>query len=170
MGIRGFFDQIEPNFDKGGKWERYYPVYEAVESILYTPKTVTTVAPHARSHIDMKRIMTYVVIATIPAILVGLYNVGYQTNTAIATFGATGWRAWIIDALGIGFDPTNPIANVLHGSLYFLPIYATTLLFGGLCEVAFAVVRKHEINEGFLVSSMLYALIMPPNVPLWQVA
>ncbi|MEM7741967.1 MAG: NADH:ubiquinone reductase (Na(+)-transporting) subunit B, partial [Pseudomonadota bacterium] len=121
-------------------------------------------------HIDMKRIMTYVVIATIPAILVGLYNVGYQTNTAIATFGAAGWRAWIIDALGIGFDPTNPLANVLHGSLYFLPIYATTLLFGGLCEVAFAVVRKHEINEGFLVSSMLYALIMPPNVPLWQVA
>lgn len=170
MSVRSFFDRIEPRFTKGGQWERYYPVYEAIESILYTPKTVTTVAPHARSHIDMKRIMTYVVIATIPAILVGLYNVGYQTNTSIATFGATGWRAWLIEAFGIGFNPANPFANVVHGALYFLPIYITTLVFGGICEVAFAVVRKHEINEGFLVSSMLYALIMPPNVPLWQVA
>ncbi len=170
MSVRSFFDRIEPRFTKGGQWERYYPVYEAIESILYTPKTVTTVAPHARSHIDMKRIMTYVVIATIPAILVGLYNVGFQTNTAIATFGATGWRAWLIEAFGIGFNPANPFANVVHGALYFLPIYITTLVFGGICEVAFAVVRKHEINEGFLVSSMLYALIMPPNVPLWQVA
>lgn len=170
MSVRSFFDRIEPRFTKGGQWERYYPVYEAIESILYTPKTVTTVAPHARSHIDMKRIMTYVVIATIPAILVGLYNVGYQTNTSIATFGATGWRAWLLEAFGIGFNPANPFANLVHGALYFLPIYITTLVFGGICEVAFAVVRKHEINEGFLVSSMLYALIMPPNVPLWQVA
>ncbi|MEM9285505.1 MAG: NADH:ubiquinone reductase (Na(+)-transporting) subunit B, partial [Pseudomonadota bacterium] len=71
---------------------------------------------------------------------------------------------------GVGFNPENPFANIAHGALYFLPIYATTLFFGGVCEVAFAVVRKHEVNEGFLVSSMLYALVMPPNVPLWQVA
>ena len=170
MSIRSFFDRIEPDFTKGGKWERYYPVYEAIESILYTPKTVTTVAPHARSHIDMKRIMTYVVIATIPALLVGLYNVGFQTNTAIATFGASGWRAGLLDFFGIGFNPANPFANMIHGALYFLPIYITTLFFGGIAEVVFSVVRKPEINEGFLVSSMLYALILPPNVPLWQVA
>ncbi|MEL6487968.1 MAG: RnfABCDGE type electron transport complex subunit D, partial [Pseudomonadota bacterium] len=141
MSVRSFFDRIEPRFTKGGQWERYYPVYEAIESILYTPKTVTTVAPHARSHIDMKRIMTYVVIATMPAILVGLYNVGYQTNTSIATFGATGWRAWLLEAFGIGFNPANPFANLVHGALYFLPIYITTLVFGGIYEVAFAVVR-----------------------------
>ena len=170
MGLRGFFDRLEPQFTKGGKYERFFPVYEMVESIFYTPKTVTTVAPHARSHIDMKRIMTYVVISTIPAIIVGLYNVGWQTNNAIATFGASGWRAWIIDGLGIGFNPANPFANIAHGLLYFLPIYVTTLFFGGICEVAFAVTRKHEVNEGFLVTSMLYTLIMPPNVPLWQVA
>ncbi|MEM1380726.1 MAG: NADH:ubiquinone reductase (Na(+)-transporting) subunit B [Pseudomonadota bacterium] len=170
MGLRTFFDRVEPQFSKGGKWERYFPVYEMVESIFYTPKTVTTVAPHARSHIDMKRIMTYVVIATVPAIIVGLYNVGWQTNSAIATFGPSGWRAWIIEALGIGFNPANPLANLAHGFLYFLPIYITTLVAGGLCEVAFAVTRKHEVNEGFLVTSMLYTLIMPPNVPLWQVA
>ena len=90
MSIRGFFDRLEPHFTKGGKYEKFYSVYEMVESFLYTPKTVTTVAPHARSYVDMKRIMTYVVIATIPCILMALYNTGYQTNMAIAEHGASG--------------------------------------------------------------------------------
>ncbi len=170
MGLRSFFDSIEPHFEKGGKYEKYFPVYEMVESFLYTPKTVTTVAPHARSYIDMKRIMTYVVIATIPCILVGLYNVGLQANTALQTLPASGWRAAIIEALGVGFNPNNPFANLFHGLLYFLPIYLTTLIAGGIFEVIFATVRGHEVNEGFLVSSMLYALILPPTAPLWQVA
>lgn len=170
MGLRSIFDSIEPHFEKGGKWERFFPIYEMVESFAFTPKTVTTVAPHARSYIDMKRIMTYVVIATIPCILMALYNTGYQTNLAIAEFGASGWRAWIIETAGIGFDPNNPFANLIHGLLYFLPIYVTTLVAGGVFEVVFATVRKHEVNEGFLVSSMLYALIVPATTPLWQVA
>ncbi|WP_299604964.1 NADH:ubiquinone reductase (Na(+)-transporting) subunit B [uncultured Tateyamaria sp.] len=170
MGLRNFFDRIEPQFTKGGKWERYFPIYEMVESFLYTPKTVTTAAPHARSYIDMKRIMTYVVLATVPCILMALYNTGYQTNLAIAEFGPSGWRAAIIGGLGIGFNPLNPLANMLHGLLYFLPIYIVTLVAGGIFEVIFATVRKHEVNEGFLVSSMLYALILPATTPLWQVA
>ncbi|MCK7613637.1 NADH:ubiquinone reductase (Na(+)-transporting) subunit B [Roseibium sediminicola] len=170
MGLRNFFDRIEPHFVKGGRYEKLFPVYEMVESFIYTPKTVTTAAPHARSYVDMKRIMTYVVIATIPCILVGLYNVGFQVNSAIAVHGASGWRAFIIEALGIGFDPANPFANFVHGALYFLPIYITTLVVGGIWEVIFATVRGHEVNEGFLVTSMLYALILPPSAPLWQVA
>ena len=170
MGLRNFFDRIEPNFTKGGKYEKLFPIYEMVESFLYTPKTVTTAAPHARSYVDMKRIMTYVVIATIPAILMGLYNVGLQTNMAIAEHGAEGWRAAILGALGIGFNPMNPMANILHGAMYFLPIYLTTLVVGGIWEVIFATVRGHEVNEGFLVTSMLFALILPPSAPLWQVA
>lgn len=170
MGLRSFFDRIEPHFEKGGKYEKYFPIYEMVESFIYTPKTVTTVAPHARSYVDMKRIMTYVVIATIPCILMALYNTGYQTNLAIAEFGASGWRAAIIDMLGIGFNPANPFANMMHGLLYFLPIYIVTLVAGGIFEVIFATVRNHEVNEGFLVSSMLYALIVPATTPLWQVA
>ncbi len=170
MGLRNFFDRIEPHFLKGGKYEQYFPIYEMVESFLYTPKTVTTVAPHARSYIDMKRIMTYVVLATIPCIMMALYNTGYQTNVAIAEFGASGWRAAIIEGLGIGFNYNNPIANMLHGLLYFLPIYIVTLVAGGVFEVIFATVRKHEVNEGFLVSSMLYTLILPATTPLWQVA
>ncbi|MEP2639983.1 NADH:ubiquinone reductase (Na(+)-transporting) subunit B [Roseobacter sp.] len=170
MGLRNVFDRVEPHFEKGGKWERYFPMYEMVESFLYTPKTVTTVAPHARSYIDMKRIMTYVVLATVPCILMALYNTGYQSNVAIAQFGPSGWRAWIIETAGIGFNAANPVANMLHGLLYFLPIYITTLVAGGIFEVVFATVRKHEVNEGFLVSSMLYALILPATTPLWQVA
>ncbi|MEM6744717.1 MAG: NADH:ubiquinone reductase (Na(+)-transporting) subunit B, partial [Pseudomonadota bacterium] len=171
MALRDFFDRIEPNFERGGRWERWFPVYEMVESFLYTPKTVTAAAPHARSYIDMKRIMTYVVIATIPCIVMGLFNVGYQANAAIASgFEPTGWRAAILQTLGIGFNPWNPIANILHGALYFLPIYIVTLAAGGTFEVIFATVRKHEVNEGFLVSSMLYALILPATTPLWQVA
>ncbi|QBF30240.1 NADH:ubiquinone reductase (Na(+)-transporting) subunit B [Thalassococcus sp. S3] len=170
MGLRNFFDRVEPHFEKGGKWERYFPIYEMVESFLYTPKTVTKVAPHARSYIDMKRIMTYVVLATVPCILMALYNTGYQTNLAIAEYGSSGWRAWIIETAGIGFNPANPLANMLHGLLYFLPIYITTLVAGGIFEVIFATVRKHEVNEGFLVTSMLYTLILPATTPLWQVA
>ncbi|MEC7764933.1 MAG: NADH:ubiquinone reductase (Na(+)-transporting) subunit B [Pseudomonadota bacterium] len=170
MGLRNFFDRIEPNFVKGGKYERYFPIYEMVESFLFTPKTVTTAAPHARSYVDMKRIMTYVVIATVPCILFGMYNVGLQTNMAIAEFGASGWRAWIIETLGIGFNANNALANVLHGALYFLPIYIVTLAAGGLWEVLFATIRRHEVNEGFLVTSMLYTLILPASTPLWQVA
>ena len=170
MGLRSFFDGIEPHFEKGGKWEKYFPIYEMVESFLYTPKTVTTMAPHARAYIDMKRIMTYVVIATIPCILMAMYNTGLQTNNAISTLGASGWRAAIIEALGIGFNPANPLANILHGALYFFPIYIVTLVAGGIAEVIFATIRRHEVNEGFLVTSMLYTLIMPATTPLWQVA
>ncbi len=170
MGLRNFFDRIEPHFEKGGQYEKLFPIYEMVESFLYTPKTVTTVAPHARSYIDMKRIMTYVVIATIPCILVGLYNVGLQANTALQSLEATGIRASIIEAIGVGFNPENPLANFIHGLSYFLPIYITTLVVGGIWEVVFATVRGHEVNEGFLVSSMLFALILPPTIPLWQVA
>ncbi len=173
MGLRSFFDRIEPNFTKGGKYEKYFPIYEMVESFIYTPKTVTTVAPHARSYVDMKRIMTYVVIATIPAILWGMYNTGYQANSAIATLGpdsATGWRIAILQMFGISLNPDSIFANVVHGLMYFLPIYITTLVAGGIFEVIFATVRGHEVNEGFLVTSMLYTLIMPATAPLWQVA
>jgi Na+-transporting NADH:ubiquinone oxidoreductase subunit B len=173
MGLRSFFDDIEPNFVKGGKYEKYFPIYEMIETILYTGKTVTKVAPHARSFVDMKRIMTYVVISTIPCILWSFYNTGLQTNLALSGLGdAThiGWRIWIIETLGVSLNPNSVLANMFHGMLYFIPIYLTTLVAGGICEVVFATIRGHEVNEGFLVSSMLFALTMPASAPLWQVA
>ncbi|WP_119309319.1 NADH:ubiquinone reductase (Na(+)-transporting) subunit B [Cohaesibacter haloalkalitolerans] len=173
MGLRNFFDSIEPHFHKGGKLHRYFALYEMVESFIYTPKMVTRAAPHARDDIDLKRVMSYVVIATFPCVLMALYNTGYQTNSAIASMGLSevaGWRAWVINLLGIGFDPNSIFANLVHGLLYFLPIYIFTLAAGGIVEVIFAIVRGHEINEGFFVTSMLYALIVPASTPLWMVS
>ena len=173
MGLRNFFDSIEPHFHKGGKLERYFAIYEMVESFIYTPKSVTKAAPHARDDIDLKRVMSYVVVATFPCVLWALYNTGYQANSAIQQLGITeveGWRAWVLSALGIGFNPGNIFANMMHGLMYFLPIYVVTLAAGGLIEVIFAIVRGHEINEGFFVTSMLFALILPASTPLWMVA
>jgi Na+-transporting NADH:ubiquinone oxidoreductase subunit B len=173
VGLRSFFDSIEPNFEKGGRYEKYYPIYEMIETILYTGKSVTKAAPHARSFVDMKRIMTYVVISTIPCILWAFYNTGLQTNIGLAELGDTshvGWRIFVIKMLGVSLNPDSILGNMLHGMLYFMPIYIVTLVAGGICEVVFATVRGHEVNEGFLVSSMLFALTMPASAPLWQVA
>lgn len=173
MGLRDKFDAIEPLFLKGGKYEKFYAVYEMVDTIFYSPKTVTQVAPHARASLDLKRMMVYVFLATFPCIIWGLYNTGYQANTALAELGqvsAAGWRGWILDALGIGISPDNLFACFMHGFLYFFPIYVVTMAAGGICEVIFAVIRGHEVNEGFFVTSILYVLILPASTPLWQVA
>ena len=173
MGLRQWLDSIEPLFLKGGRFERYYAIYEMVDTLLYTPKTVTQFAPHVRVSLDLKRAMTYVVLATIPCVLWGLWNTGFQANLALAELGLDGiggWRGWIVETFGIGYDPYNPLACFIHGFLYFFPIYVVTLAAGGMCEVAFAMVRGHEVNEGFFVTSILYVLILPATTPLWQVA
>lgn len=173
MGLQQWLDSIEPLFLKGGQFERYYAIYEMVDTLLYTPKTVTQFAPHVRVSLDLKRAMTYVVLATIPCVLWGLWNTGIQANLALAELGLDGiggWRGWILETFGIGYDPSNPLACFIHGFLYFFPIYVVTLAAGGMCEVAFAMVRGHEVNEGFFVTSILYVLILPATTPLWQVA
>ena len=173
MSLRSYFNSLEPHFEKGGKYEKYYPIFEMVETIFFTSNTVTKVAPHARSFVDMKRVMTYVVISTIPCIMWALYNTGLQTNTALASVDIqnhSGWRIALLQLTGLGIDSESFISNVFHGLLYFLPIYLTTLIAGGVCEVTFATIRGHEVNEGFLVSSMLFALTLPASTPLWQVA
>ena len=173
MAFRKFFNSVEPLFQKDGKYEKFYPIFEMVETIFYTSSTVTKAAPHARSFVDMKRIMTYVVIATIPCVLWAFYNTGLQTNIALSNVNlndVSGWRIFLIKITGLGINPDNILANLIHGALYFLPIYFVTLLAGGIWEVLFATVRGHEVNEGFLVSSMLFTLTLPASTPLWQVA
>ena len=171
--LRRFLDRIEPSFQKGGPYHKYFAVFEMVDTFLYSPADTTRGSPHVRDGIDLKRLMTYVVISTLPVILMMLWNTGHQANLAMAEMGMTqldGWRGSIISYLGIGFDPNSMSASMFHGLLYFLPIYLTTLLAGGAFEVLFAAVRNHEVNEGFLVTSMLYTLILPASTPLWQVA
>jgi Na+-transporting NADH:ubiquinone oxidoreductase subunit B len=116
--------------------------------------------------------MITVAMALGPIVLMALYNTGLQANNALASAGleATGWRADLIRAIGLGFDPSNMLHNFFHGFMWFFPVFLVTQIAGGTCELIFSVIRKHEINEGFLVSGLLYPLILPPTIPLWQVA
>ncbi|OGA96581.1 MAG: NADH:ubiquinone reductase (Na(+)-transporting) subunit B [Burkholderiales bacterium RIFCSPHIGHO2_12_FULL_61_11] len=170
--MRRLLESVKPMFSKGGRFEKYHALYEMVDTFLYTPANSTFAAPHVRDAIDLKRLMSYVVIALIPCIVWSWFNTGYQANLVLQELSIIkdDWRAIVLHTLGIGFDPANILANAAHGFLYFFPIYLTTLIVGGFCEMVFTVIRKHEINEGFLVTSMLFALTLPPDMPLWMVA
>ncbi len=173
MGLRRFLDQLHPHFAKGGRYQRFHALYEMIDTALYSPADVTRAAPHVRDALDLKRVMILVVLASTPAMLVGVWNVGYQANLAMASLGidaAPGWRGALLGLLGVGYDPGSVVACLMHGLAYFLPLYLVTLAAGGLWEVLFAGVRNHEINEGFLVTSWLFALTLPPTTPLWQAA
>jgi Na+-transporting NADH:ubiquinone oxidoreductase subunit B len=165
---------MHPWFADGGKLEKLYPAFEAIDTFLYTPKDVTRGASHIRDAMDLKRMMITVVVALTPCFYMALSNTGYQANLAIAENRATGpldnWREAILTSLGRAHDPTSWLDNVTLGALYFLPVYAMTVAIGGMWEGLFSVVRRHEINEGFLVTSALFPLTLPPTIPLWQVA
>ena len=138
-------------FGKGRPLEKFFPFFEAIDTFLLTPGTKTKKAPHVRDTVDLKRVMIFVVIALVPCILMGFYNTGYQIQTAKGlTYSFLGCF-WL-------------------GILKVLPIILVAYMAGGFWEGLFSVIRKHEINEGFLVTGILYALILPPTIPLWQVA
>tara|TARA_Y100001968_G_scaffold229599_1_gene212403 strand:+ start:789 stop:1943 length:1155 start_codon:yes stop_codon:yes gene_type:complete len=145
--LRSFLDKIKPLFEKDGKYEYFYPLYDALDTFLYTPDSVTKNGPHIRDSIDLKRSMIFVVIAMIPAILFGIFNVGYQEDSS-----------------------RTVLENFLSGLMTVGPIIIVSYSVGGFWEVVFALVRKHEVNEGFLVTGMLIPLVMPPTIPLWMVA
>lgn len=171
--LRKFLDRIEPLFSRGGRFEGYQALYEMVDTLLYSPPDVSRHQPHVRDAIDLKRVMGLVVVGVMPCALMAMWNTGYQANLAIQELGLPtpgDWRGALMSALGIGHDPHDPVAATFCGLLYFLPIYAMTILAGGLWEVLFAGIRNHEINEGFFVTSILYALTLPATTPLWQVA
>ena len=173
QGLRRFLDRLEPVFSKGGRFERFHALFEMVDTLFYSPPDVTRGSPHVRDALDLKRVMILVVFAVTPCVLVAMWNTGYQANTAIASLGLTGvegWRGAVLAVLGAGYDASNVYDCMLHGFLYFFPIYAVTMAAGGFWEVLFSGVRNHEINEGFFVTSMLYTLILPASIPLWQVA
>lgn len=174
MGLRAFLDKIEHNFEKGGKYEKWYALYEAADTIFYRPSSVTKTTAHVRDGVDLKRIMITVWMCAFPAMFFGMWNIGYQANSIFAASpelleAQDGWRMALTGMLA-GFDPGSVWDNMIQGATWFLPIYMVTFIAGGFWEVLFASIRRHEVNEGFFVTSILFALILPPSIPLWQVA
>jgi Na+-transporting NADH:ubiquinone oxidoreductase subunit B len=172
MGLRSLLDRAAPHFEKGGRFQKMYPLYEAVDTGLFSPPNVTNNTSHVRDGIDLKRIMITVWVCTFPAMFFGMYNIGLQANLAIAGDATLieGWREILIQLVGAGHDAGSIFDNIAFGAAYFLPVYAVIFLVGGFWEVLFATVRRHEVNEGFFVTSVLFALILPPSIPLWQAA
>ncbi|WP_439107078.1 NADH:ubiquinone reductase (Na(+)-transporting) subunit B [Congregibacter sp.] len=171
MALRKWLDGVEHHFQDGGRYQNFYPLFEAVDTIFYKPSSVTRSTAHVRDGIDLKRIMITVWLAAFPAMFYGMYNLGFQANEVLAVTGGSvdGWRGSLIATFG-GNDSANIWHNMWFGALYFVPIYFVTFAVGGFWEVLFAIKRGHEINEGFFVTSILFALICPPDLPLWQAA
>ena len=170
MGLRSTLDNLEPHFKPGGKYESWYALYEAVDTIFYSPSSVTKSSAHVRDGIDLKRIMITVWFCTFPAMFYGMYNIGYQANEVIAAGGYSleGWRGAIVASLG-GFDPNSLWDNFLRGGPF-----PSTVCHHVYCRWFLgSLVRNeagHEINEGFFVTSILFTLTLPPDLPLWQAA
>lgn len=145
-------NKVKPHFQKGGKLEKYYYAYDAHETLLFVPDHVTKSGSHIRDFFDQKRMMVTVVFAMIPALIFGIYNTGYQFY------------------ISQGMSDPAFIDCFIKGAWYVLPILAVTYIVGLTLEMGFALIRKHEVSEGFLVSGLLITLIVPATIPLWQVA
>jgi Na+-transporting NADH:ubiquinone oxidoreductase subunit B len=150
--LRDALDKAKHNFEKGGKWEKYYYVFEAFDTFAFVPNTTTPAkGAQIRDAVDMKRLMMTVIIAMIPCLIFGIYNVGYQHFLAIGQEATAGEIIWI-------------------GLVQVIPIIIVSYASGLAVEFIFATLRRHPVNEGFLVTGMLIPLVMPPDIPLWQVA
>jgi Na+-transporting NADH:ubiquinone oxidoreductase subunit B len=172
--LRNALDQVGHHFEKGGRFARFFPLYEAVDTFFYSPSEITRTGAHVRDAIDLKRMMILVVIAAFPCVFMAMYNTGLQANLALDPARAAelvGWRHDVLRLLGVGYSATSIGANVIHGALYFLPLYIVTMVVGLSWEAAFSIIRGHGgINEGFFVTGILFPLILPPTTPLWQAA
>ena len=150
--LRNLVDRIKPTFEKGGKLGFLHSTFDAFETFLFVPNTVTRRGSHVRDCVVLKRVMIMVVLALVPAMLFGIWNTGYQHKLA---FGLTDWTFWNV---------------VLYGLAKVLPLYVVSYLVGLGIEFVSAQIKGHEVNEGYLVSGMLIPLIVPVDVPLWMLA
>jgi Na+-transporting NADH:ubiquinone oxidoreductase subunit B len=170
VGLRKILDDAEHHFQEGGRFQNWYALYEVFDTFLYSPSSVTRTTAHVRDGIDLKRMMITVWLAAFPAMFYGMYNLGFQATDVMASgTQVAGWHGYLIELLG-GYDASNLWHCFWYGAVFFVPIYATTFLVGIAWEILFAMKRGHEVNEGFFVTSILFALTCPPDIPLWQVA
>ena len=169
--LRSVNASIKPRFMPGGTQAKWFPIYDAIENFIFssTHKTINPI--HVRDSIDIQRIMVIVWLAAFPAMFFGMYNIGNQTLDYFSLAevqNSNDWHHIFINF--VGYTNDTFFTRMWIGAVYFIPIYAVTFAVGILWEILFAVVRKHEINEGLFVSSILFALSCPPDLPLWQAA
>ena len=172
MWLRDVLDNIEPHFETGGRFEKFYSVYEMVDTIFYSPGHVTKTSSHVRDAVDMKRVMTTVWWCAFFPMFAGMYYTGLQANLAMDAMGVEtleGWRGVLLELVA-GYDVDSIWDSVVYGAMFFVPIYMVVFVVGGLWEVVIATIRGHEVNEGFFVTSILFSLIVPASLPLWQAA
>ncbi|ETR70022.1 MAG: Na+-transporting NADH:ubiquinone oxidoreductase subunit B [Candidatus Magnetoglobus multicellularis str. Araruama] len=149
--LKQLFEKLEPHFMGSGKYKALEPLFDATKTLFFFPSPKTKASPFIRDNLDLKRYMSFVILALLPALLFGMYNTGFQSGLA------QGHQFGIIQSF-------------IVGAYYVLPIIIVSYGVGFLWEIIFAVIRKHKISEGFLVSGLLFPLILPPTIPLWQVA
>ncbi|MBN2887963.1 MAG: NADH:ubiquinone reductase (Na(+)-transporting) subunit B [Deltaproteobacteria bacterium] len=159
-------DELKPHFEKGGKWQKYSALHEAIDTTLYSPADVTTGATHVRDSINHKRVMSIIMLALLPCIMMAMWNSGFQENLTLNQMLAAGQ----INSLPGFSDSTSILANLITGAGLFLPVLFVALLTQAVWVTVFAAMRKKSIDAGFLVTATLIALLMPPTAPLWQVA
>ena len=169
--LRSINESIKPKFMHGGAQAKWFPIYDAIENFIFSSTNKTTNPIHVRDSIDIQRIMVIVWLAAFPAMFFGMYNIGNQTLDYLTLVGSANTNDWHHVLINlVGYSNDSFITKMWIGAVYFVPIYAVTFAVGILWEILFAVVRKHEINEGLFVSSILFALSCPPDLPLWQAA
>ena len=169
--LRSVNNKVKSDYMPGGSKAKWFPIYDAIENFIFSSTKKTANPIHVRDAIDIQRIMVTVWLAAFPAMFFGMYNIGNQTLEYLTLIGSSNSNDWhhIIINL-VGYSQDSFISKMWIGAVYFIPIYAVTFAVGILWEILFAVVRKHEINEGLFVSSILFALSCPPDLPLWQAA
>jgi len=169
--LRSLNETIKPRFMPGGAQAKWFPIYDALENFIFSSTHKTTNPIHVRDSIDIQRIMVIVWLAAFPAMFFGMYNIGNQTLEYLTLVGSANTNDWHHALINlVGYSNDSFLTKMWIGAVYFVPIYAVTFAVGILWEILFAVVRKHEINEGLFVSSILFALSCPPDLPLWQAA
>ena len=149
--LKRLFDANRPHFESGGRLEKLHPLFDAVETVAFHPALPTKADAHVRDSLDLKRFMTFVIIALMPPFFYGIYNTGYQSGLA--------------SGLDLGF-----FAVMVRGCWVVLPMLMVSYAVGLFWEILFAAVRGHNISEGFLVTGLLFPMTLPPTTPLWQVA
>ena len=173
MGLRSRLDELQRRARFGGGLHHYRAVVEILDRFFYSSGATTGSAPHVRDGNNVQRLLNTFVVATLPCWVIGLWNVGVQTNLELAELGVggiVGWRGDVVELLGIGYDPGNPFGCFLIGLLYFIPIFLVSLAAALLWDIVFSTARDRPLDEGLIPTVWLFALIMPANAPLLRVA